>query len=309
VNKINPSKVRYIKLGAGGEWEKWCIENSAIRLGYGSPYHEESLIGQWDKVRGYWIDARNGNEGAATRDTNQIRDFYELSEDDLWITFYQRKLWWCRASKEVEEIDDGNRIRKVIGKWSYTNVLGQPLTIENIDGRVTKVQGFRGTICGIELEDYLINKINGVTQPEVQKAKDNLVELKSSIKDLIMGLWWNDFELLVDLIFYSSGWQRVSVLGKTEKDIDLDILSPVTQKRAFVQIKSRSGVETFEHYISLFEQYEQYNEMYYVVHTSGHELKRLKTKDNIHLMDLDRISELVVNAGLVNWLITKRTYS
>ncbi len=81
----------------------------------------------------------------------------------------------------------------------------------------------------------------------------------------------------------------------------------MTQKRAFVQIKSQSGVDTFKNYISLFEQYEQYDEMYYVVHTSSNELGRLNTKDNIHLMDVDRISGLVVNAGLVNWLITKRT--
>ncbi len=307
MDRISPSKVRYIKLGAGGDWEKWCIENGAIRLGYESPYHRKSLLGQWDKVREYWLNARNGNEGAATRDINQIRDFYELSEDDLWITFYQRRLWWCRASREVEQLDDGSRIRRVIGKWSCVNVLGQPLAIENIDGRVTKVQGFRGTICGIELEDYLINKINGVIQPEVQKAKTNLAALKNSIKDLIVGLWWNDFELLIDLIFSASGWQRVSVLGRTEKDIDLDIFSPVTQKRAFVQIKSRSDLSTFEHYISLFEEYEQYDEMYYVVHTTDFDLMGFELKDNIHLIDIDRIADLVINSGLVNWVITKRT--
>ncbi len=307
MDRINPSKVRYIKLGAGGDWEKWCIDNGAIRLGYESPYHQESLLGHWDKVREHWLKARNWNEGAATRDINQIRDFYELSEDDLWITFYQRRLWWCRASKEVEELDDGSRIRRVIGKWSCENVLGQPLAIENIDGRVTKVQGFRGTICGIELEDYLINKINGVIQPEVQKAKANLDALKNNIKDLIMGLWWKDFELLIDLIFSASGWQRISVLGRTEKDIDLDIFSPVTQKRAFVQIKSKSDLPTFKYYISLFEEYEQYDEMYYVVHTTDSSLMGIDLKDNIHLLDISRIAELVINSGLVNWLITKRT--
>lgn len=203
---------------------------------------------------------------------------------------------------------DGSRIRKTIGKWSCESLDNQTLAIENIDGRVTKVQGFRGTICGIDLQDYLVNKINGKVQTEVEEAKKNLAELKNSIKDLIRGLWWNDFELLVDLIFSSSGWQRISVLGKTEKDIDIDLFSPVTQRRAFVQIKSNSSVDTFKSYIKLFSEYEQYDEMYFVVHTSGDELQTAHSSNsNVHLMDLDRIADLVINSGLVNWLITKRT--
>lgn len=311
MNKLSPEKVRYIKLGAAGDWEKWCLDNNAIRLGYDSHHHNESINGQWDVVRNYWLKKRNGNEGAATRDLNQIRDFYELKEQDIWITFFQRKLYWCNASEVVEEIEDEDgrsRIRKTIGQWSCKSLNDQILTIENIDGRVTKVQGFRGTICGIDLQDYLVNKINGQVQPEVETAKQHLAGLKNSIKDLIKGLWWNDFELLVDLIFSSSGWQRISVLGKTEKDIDLDLFSPVTHKRAFVQIKSSSNVETFKNYIELFSEYEQYDEMYFVVHTSGDELKTInKSNMNVHLMDLDRIADLVINSGLVNWLITKRT--
>ena len=46
-----------------------------------------------------------------------------------------------------------------------------------------------------------------------------MADLKEKVENLIQGLWWNDFELLVDLIFAKSGWQRVSVLGKTE-DVD-----------------------------------------------------------------------------------------
>lgn len=308
MNKLVPEKVRYIKLGEGGNWEKWCLENDAIRLGYESPYHDESMNGEWEIVRNYWLAARKSNEGAATRDLNQIRDFYELTEDDLWITFHQRKLYWCKASNTVEKLEDGSRVRKTIGGWSCKSLKGQVLTIENIDGRVTKVQGFRGTICGVDLKDYLINKINGYALPEVETAKQQLGALKNSIKDLIKGLWWNDFELLVDLIFSSSGWQRISVLGKTEKDIDLDLFSPVTQKRAFVQIKSSSNAETFKKYIKIFSEYEQYDEMYFVVHTAVDELKSISNGEiNIHLMDLDRIADLVINAGLVNWLITKRT--
>jgi hypothetical protein len=246
---ISPKKVRFIKLGKGGIWAKTCIEENTIRLGYDSPHHQDCLEKQWDLVRNYWLVFRNHNERAATNDCNQIRDFYELSESDLWITFHTKKLYWCVASAHVEKLVDGTRIRRTIGTWQSTDILGQPLRIENIDGRVTKVQGYKGTICSIELQDYLIRKINAQPIDEVNVAKASLQKLKIDVEDLIKGLWWHDFELLIDLVFSKSGWHRFSVLGKTEKDIDLEIYSATTQKRAFVQIKSATCRTELEDYI------------------------------------------------------------
>ena len=304
---IAPDKIRFIKLGEGGEWEQSCIHENTIRLGYDSPHHQDSLDGKWNEVRQYWLKVREGNEGAATRDVNQIRDFYELEENNVWITFYKKKLYWCRAASKVIELDDKSRIRNVIGGWSSTDINGQTLRIENIDGRVTKVQGFRGTICSIDLQDYLIRKINGQTIAEVENANSSLEKLKSDVEELIKGLWWHDFELLIDLVFSRAGWQRFSVLGKTEKDIDLDVYSPATQKRAFVQIKSTTTRDEIKSYIDTYNEYEQFDEMYFVYHTCHADLSDLETSDpNIHLWGLKRISELVVNAGLTEWLINKR---
>ncbi|OBT13451.1 hypothetical protein A9264_07235 [Vibrio sp. UCD-FRSSP16_10] len=301
-------KVRYIKLGDSGKWEKSCLENDqVVRLGYSSPFHKESLNGEWDAVRNFWLGERKNNSGAATRDINQIRDFYELSETDLWITFYQRKLYWCHAKKEVTELDDGSRIREVIGAWSSHDKQDNPLTIENIDGRVTKVQGYRGTICSVELEDYLIRKINGEPQPEVEAAKKSLLLLKSNVEDLIKGLWWSDFELLIDLIFSQSGWQRISVLGKTEKDIDLDVFSPVSQKRAFVQVKSTTNSNQFNEYYEIYKEYKQYDEMYFVYHTFDGTKELVIDDPRVTVWDISRVADLVINAGLISWLIEKRT--
>ncbi|TNI86544.1 restriction endonuclease [Aeromonas allosaccharophila] len=301
-------KIRYIKLGDGGKWERYCIEEQQVlRLGYESQHHQESLDGDWDTVRNFWLSARKGNNGAASRDLNQIRDFYELSEVDIWITFYRRKMHWCHAHKEVHELEDGSRIRKVIGSWSCVDKNGSPLSIENIDGRITKVQGYRGTICGVELPEYLLRKINGEVQPEIQSTKEALDALKRNIEDLIKGLWWNDFELLVDLIFSQSGWQRISVLGKTEKDIDLDVFSPVSQKRAFVQVKSTTTAEQIQSYREIFSQHHQYDEMYFVFHTFSGSLKNLSIDDpRVTLWDISRVAELVINAGLIDWLLAKR---
>ena len=73
------------------------------------------------------------------------------------------------------------------------------------------------------------------------------------MKKLIKGLWWSDFELLTDLVFSKLGWQRYSVLGKTEKGIDLDLYSSSTQKRVFVQIKSDTDIKQLDEYVSNFE--------------------------------------------------------
>jgi hypothetical protein len=123
---------------------------------------------------------------------------------------------------------------------------------------------------------------------------------------LIQGLWWKDFELLVDHIFAQSGWQRISVLGQTDKDIDLDVYSPVTNKRAFIQVKSHASPEILNDSVARFREMEQFDEMYFVVHTCDSELGTSR-EDSISILDLNRLSELVINAGLVNWLITKRS--
>lgn len=300
-------QIKFIKLGNKGSWEKECIENNTIRLGYESPHHEDCLNGNWDSVWSYWNERVDKKKGVATRHINQIKDFYNLSESDIWITFYKRKMYWCHAYRDVVELEDGSKVRKVIGSWTCHSKNGKKLSIENIDGRVTQVQGFRGTICDVQLQDYLNRKIEGNVQPEVEEAEDSLSELKLSIAKLIKGLWWNDFEVLVDLIFSRLGWQRISALGKTEKDIDLDIFSPVTGKRAFVQVKSSTDIKQIKHYYQIFKEYDQYDEMYLIYHSFKGNMKEIdfESKD-LHLWDLSKLSELIIYAGLVEWIITKR---
>lgn len=313
INKIDKNtKIRFIKLGHGGLWEKDCIEKDhCIRLGYAIDMHQNCIDGNWDKVQKYYLN-KPTDKGSATRHTNQIRQFYEAKENDIWITFYQRKLYWCQAEKEITELKkDKSRIRKVAnnGEWSCYDVKGQKkLNIDNLDGRVTKVQGFRGTICGVDLSKYLIKKINGETVSIVEKTDENIKELRLNIKELIKGLHYNDFELLMDLIFTNLGLKRMSVLGKTEKDIDIDLLNPINQNRIFVQIKSRSNKEQFQEYINTFNEYDQYQEMYFIVHTSNPDLQSLESEnENVNLIDMDKLPDLVINSGLISWLKEKRS--
>lgn len=304
---FQPTQVRYIKLGRGGEWEDRCLNHDqTVMLGYANPYHRDALTGNWEKVYDFWLRHRNGNSGAAASDLNQIKDFYTLPETGLWITFHSRHLYWCFAHSEVLELPGGERIRKAIGGWKRESLTGKPLRIENLDGRVTKVQGFRGTICSIEIQDYLIRKIRGEVQPDVKAASEARDQLNERLAALISGLWWKDFELLVDLVFSQAGWQRVSVLGKTDKDLDLDLLAPVTGRRAFVQVKSSATVATLEQSIAAFRAATDFDEMYFVVHTADSSLRE-RSEEGLTIIDLPKLAELVVSAGLVDWLITKRS--
>lgn len=304
-----PTEVRFIKLGEKGKWEYSCIEvDGTIRLGYASNQHQECLENKWDLVREFWLGYRNGNQGAATRDIKQIQAFYELPETTLWVTFYKRKLYWCFADKTVNErLDDSSRIRRVIGKWSCHTLGENPITlhISDLDGRVSKVQGYQGTICEIERSDYLIRKIRGETQPEVRDAKAAFSNLQSHTVKLLHGLWWHDFELLTDLIFVRAGWQRMSVLGKTEKDVEWDMISPVTERRAFIQVKSSANFKTFEASLNAYRSSGEYDEMYFVAHTIADQRILKCQESNVTIVGPEKLAELTINSGLMNWLIKK----
>lgn len=305
MKKIKANSAHFIKLGQRGFWEERCIlKDSTLRLGFDNPLHKECLQHDWDKVRQYWLQ-QGKTQGKATEATNQIKTFYESDQDILWITFFRRRMYWCFAHKKITKLKDGSRIRDVNGKWKYQDINGSPLFVDNLSGKLTKVQAFRGTICAVKEFDYLLRKINGEKLPEVQKAQDTLNSLILDIIPLIKNLSWKDFELLVDLIFAQSGWQRISTLDKTEKFIDLDLISPVTGNRAFVQIKSQADINKFRNCIKQYKTMKQYNEMYFVVHTTNGSFNTWQDTTDVKLFDVNKLSNLVVTAGLTNWLIQK----
>jgi hypothetical protein len=304
--RITPSEVRFIKLGKGGTWEAKCIDgpDPTVRFGFDSPHHQACLNGDWATVEAYWKE-RDPKE--ATKIVNQTKAFYTLGEDALWITFYKRKLYWCFAAQQVEEIEPhGSRIRKVPNGWSCNDIAGHVLFTDSLSGRLTRVQGFRGTICKVREQDYLLKRINGEALEDVHKASVALESLKCAVRPLIQRLNWKDFELLIDLIFSRAGWQRLSAPGKTEKYIDLELVLPVTGRRAFVQVKSAAGLQELKDYIARFREMEQFDEMFFVVHTAQAELRdHAKSEERVTLLGLDEISSLVVDSGLCLWLMQK----
>ncbi|MDY6896353.1 MAG: hypothetical protein SVO01_13200 [Thermotogota bacterium] len=303
--EIQAQKAFFIKLGCSGSWAEECINNSTLRLGFENPHHQKCLDGDWDFIRNYWKNEVHKTEGKATEIMHQIRNFYESEAGVLWITFHNKKLYWCFSKREITELGDGTRIRPCKESWSCKDLKSNELTIEALSSKLTKTQSFQGTICNVEALDYLKRRLNGTELPSVKRARKAYDELKDSLIDLIKNLTWQDFELLTDLIFSYSGWKRIETLGKTQKSIDLDLMSPVTGKRAFVQVKSTSDLSTFQEYVDQFKNMNQYDEMYFVVHSPKKSLEEYGGDHREKIISVDKIAELSINSGLADWIISK----
>jgi hypothetical protein len=84
----------------------------------------------------------------------------------------------------------------------------------------------------------LLRRIRDEPDPLHAQATALSVEMREIGLRMIRQLDWRDFETLVDLIFARGGWQRSSVLGKDQADVDLILTQPTIGETAWVQIKS-----------------------------------------------------------------------
>lgn len=304
-NKINPKNAYYVKLGRNGEWEKDCLEVSqTIKIGYREVPDKFCRQGNWDEVQKAMQNIRE-DIGAATRDKNQVRTFYEASEQDLWITFFGDRLYWCFSKSDITVLPDKSKSRPVVGKWSSSDISGKPLQKTQLSGALLRVQGFRGTICKVKELKYLVEKINGVVHPEIESALLAKAEFESKIESLIRKLTWKDFELLVDLLFRQAGWQRIATLGKTEKTIDLDLYSPITDEKILVQVKSSANLAKLQNFKEGISDFQDYDRAYFLVHTPSNDLIQSKIQDDVEVWLPSDIARRVVMFGLAEWIINK----
>ncbi len=304
-NLINPKNAYYIKLGRNGEWEKDCLEVSQIiRLGYREISHELCVKSKWDEVQKALQEKRD-DVGTATKDKNLIRVFYESDEKILWVTFFGDRLYWCFSKPEITLLPDKCKIRPVIGQWSSSDLTGKPLQKTQLSGALLRMQGFRGTICKVKELKYLVEKINGVVHPEIENALQAKTEFERKIEILIRKLAWKDFELLVDLLFRQAGWQRMATLGKTEKTIDLDLYSPITDERVLVQVKSSANLSKLQSFREGISDFQDYDRAYFLVHTPSNDLIQGQAQDDVEVWLPSDIARRVVMFGLAEWVISK----
>ena len=172
---ISPKETRYIKLGEQNRWAAYAVDQGELHFGYQSVPHDMCLHGDWDAVTRFL--AQSGGQGMreARNAAREIRDFYTLGADCLWITIFDKHLWWTFAAPEVtwlgpEAADRGVRMRKAIGGWRKADVTGQPLRSDQLSTRLTQLSAYRMTICSVRTADYLLRRINGIEEPVIAKA-------------------------------------------------------------------------------------------------------------------------------------------
>ena len=296
------SHLYYIKLGRGGDWEAESLRDGVLRFGYREAPHDLCARGDW---QGVWeaMKAIRGDAGAATRDVNQIRAYYEADEYSIFITFVGGLLYWCRPTGPVELLDDRSHRRQTAEGWRNTSVNGTLLSADRLSGRLLKVQMFRGTICDVRAGDYLLRKLSDQLSPEVAAAEEAERALMTAIVELMRLLTWQDFELLVDLVFSTSGWRRVSQVGRTQKTVDLELILPSTAERAFVQVKSQATSAALNDYVARLAEADAYDRMFFVWHTG--DITEESSPAGVILLGPRKLSRMVLDAGLSSWLREK----
>src|SRR5436190_12543202 len=143
--------------------------------------------------------------------------------------------------------------------------------------------------------------MNGEKTPQVERALDAIRAVKSSARELMRLLEPRDFEMLVDLVFSTSGWRRQGIVGKTQKTLDLDLTLPSTGERAFVQVKSKTTSAELAEYVGKIDELGSYDRMFYVYHSG----EASTEDDRVVVLGPEGIAGLVLDAGLANWLIRK----
>lgn len=308
LSETAPLQIRYIKLGPGGAWLSRCLADGVIELGYDNVPHEMAIAGEWEAVVHRLVQTEGRTVGKAKSFVREVRDFYTLSADDLWVTIGQGRLWWARAEPPVTPLCEpgrGARMRQVIGAWSDKSLGGERLELSRLSTRLTKVAAYQQTVCRVPDEPYLLRRIEGAEEPLVDRARHAHAAMAAAALEMVQALDWRDFELLVDLIFAGSGWRRTSAVGgSAQADTDLILEQAVTGERAFVQVKSSASGATLSDYSRRFADDPSFDRLFFLCHSPKGKLDA-GADPRLRVWLGPQIADQAVKAGLFDWLIEK----
>lgn len=299
---LDPQEVRYIKLGSGASWATEAIEKGILPFGYRAIPHNLCVARQWDKIRPMLGESK----GTATHSIQELKAFYELGADSLWITFANQRLYWCFAEPKVHwlgEASEPPRYRMTIGGWKNTDVSGKPILVDGLSTKLTQVGNYRRTICAVSARDYLLRRLNCIENPHTLDLREGQSKLLEAAASMIGELHWADFEVLTDLIFSRLGWQRLGLLGGLQADIDLSLRQPASGEKAFVQVKSKASQRVFDDSLATFKK-SGFDRMFFVCHSAEGELKP-PPLPNVHLWTGRSLAATAHAAGLIDWLVEK----
>src|SRR6266446_10661129 len=293
--------VRYIKLGEKGKWAAGAIEGGVIPFGYPAVDHQACVTGDWDRVRDQLVKMGR-TAGGVSQGLRELKEFYGLPEDTLWVAMADAHFWWAFASGPVFELDRKNfggpaRCRRTRAGWSKASLNGEPLSTRGLSSALIRTASYQMTICTIKHADYLLRRIRGETDPLHGQATAVRDEMRDLGLRMIRQLDWRDFETLVDLIFARGGWQRSSALGKHQPDVDLILTQPTTGEIACVQVKSKTNQAELNDYLGRFRRNGSCDRFFFVCHSAAGALS-LPAESGLHLWTAERVADAALDAGL-----------
>lgn len=310
----------YIKLGEKGSWEDDSIKNNKIRFGW--KLIDTSLIknNDWPAIRELIKEdfLSRGKKNGATNDFNALKNICEATEETIFVTFSNGKLYWCKPKHNSIQEDNISKFLETNTKWTCCDILNRRVfEINQISGKITKYQMFMGTTCSIgnklnELS-YLRDLINGNESEGYKNLLHAKGEMKNALIPAIKNLTPKDFEILTDLVFRNFGWKRTSVLGEVMKFFDLVLEEPFSKKLHGVQIKSEASLSTYHDYANKFNDgYEnEFASLFFVVHTPDKKLETYignnndSANDKIKILSVDAMADYCIDAGLITWIMDK----
>jgi hypothetical protein len=307
-----PNSVRYVKNGPGGHWWKLARARNQVHAGWQEVPKHILEAGDVDAARPFieaYFTAKPGGAGAVTRDLNALRWLLDRPSRHVWVTFQERRMWWCtvrdgvEASSEGSTDDHGHFWLTCDRPWSDRSVDGaRQLFMSELPGIVTRVAGYRATICEPEGSKEILRVIKNFDDPLVSAAREARGGYEKAITALIGQLRDKDFELLIDLILSRDGWARVGPLAGSMADIDTEVENRSMGEIAFVQVKSSADQATLNDYVARFrEQRDRYARMIFAVHKTSGPLVAPPTEP-IQVWTGEKIAQLVVAFGLGPWL-------
>lgn len=306
------NSVRYVKNGPSGRWWKTALAEGQVHCGWNEVPAEILRAGDHEAAAPYIQEAMLGNggdKGAVSRDLAALKTLLDRPSQHIWITFEDRRLWWCTVNDEIRS--DGEPSSKDRGHfwltcatpWSDRSIDGKRhLVMNDLPGVVTAVAGYRATVCTPSAAADILRVIHNQEHPAADAARKTRDAYRGALADLIGHLRDKDFELLIDMVLSRDGWARTTPLGGSGADIDLEVENRSANELAFVQIKSQAGQAELDDYVQRFNrQRDRYSRMIFAVHTPKGEL-RAPGGAPVHIWDRSRIADLGVRLGLGEWI-------
>jgi hypothetical protein len=316
LERATPDDVCYIKLGRGNLWWPLALRTNTIRLGFRQFDFRLCSSGEWVEAKAaYALEKPDLDAGKVTSATNQARKFFGRPDTTLWFTLADGDVWWCFAEPTVTDIFDGDvekeskigaRTRAVIDQWRNTDVNGKRLRQDTITTKITKVISFQETICEPHGRTDLLRIIRCQPSQDHGRAVETLEQLKLRVGNILDQLQFDEFELLVELIFSSSGWRRISSLGGNQKFFDLALELPTTGERCVVQVKSQTTRPIFNEHVEQFKSYTGYSRMFFAYHTPIEAFAN-SNPQRVTIWTRYEIAQQVIRAGLVEWVLERTT--